>query len=169
VKKTYRQRRLARVTHIMRCGTPAALPAALTGLGLSGKLNTAFIERLNLTLRQSVAPLIRRTWSTAQEAPQLLLHLEWWRAYYHFVRLHGSLRVQLAQPRQRGGKRIPQRYRQRTPAMAAGLTGRRWTVRELLAVPLPPEPIGAGCDPRGGTTGGCQGSRRPPGRVSRLH
>jgi IS1 family transposase len=144
VKKRYQRRRLVRVTSMMRCGTRATLQMALTGLGLSGTLNTAFVERVNLTLRQSVAALIRRTWSTAQEAPQLLLHLEWWRAYYHFVRLHESLRVLLAQPCQRGGQRIPQRYRQRTPAMAAGLTNRRWTVRELLAVPLPPEPIGAG-------------------------
>src|SRR5262249_40739340 len=29
-------------------------------------------------------------------------HLEWWRAYYHFVRPHDSLRVALVQPRQRG-------------------------------------------------------------------
>jgi IS1 family transposase/transposase-like protein len=143
VKKTYRQRRLARVSHIMRCGTPAALHTALTGLGLSGKLNTAFIERLNLTLRQSVAALVRQTWSTMQDASQLFLHLEWWRAYYHFVRPHESLRVALAHPLERGGKRLPQRYRQRTPAMAAGLTGRRWTVRDLLTVPLPPEPLGA--------------------------
>jgi hypothetical protein len=121
-----------------------ALRAALQGLGLSGRLNTAFVERLNLTVRQSVAALIRRTWSTMQETPQLLLHLEWWRGYYHFVRPHTSLRVSLAQPRERGGKRQPQRYRQRTPAMAAGLTRRRWTVRELLALPLPVEPFGAG-------------------------
>src|SRR5262245_21029523 len=66
------------------------------------------------------------------------------RGYYHFVRLHESLRVVLAQPIDRGGRRQPQRYRQRTPAMAAGLTGRRWTVQELLMVPLPPAPIGAG-------------------------
>jgi hypothetical protein len=122
----------------MRCGTRAALRRALTGLGLSGNLNTAFVERVNLTLRQSVAALVRRTWSTAQEAPQLLLHLELWRAYYHFVRQHESLRVALAQPRERGGKRQPQRYRHRTPAMAAGLTHRRWTMRDLLL----PEPIG---------------------------
>jgi len=50
----------------------------------------------------------------------------------------------LAQPRERGGKRLPQRYRQRTPAMAAGLTSRRWMARDLLAVPLPPGPMGAG-------------------------
>jgi IS1 family transposase len=142
VKKHYRRRRLVGVTYIMRCGTRVGLQAALQALGLSGKLNTAFVERLNLTLRQSVAALIRRTWSTRQAALELFVHLEWWRAYYHFVRPHESLRVLLTQPIARGGKRQPQRYRQRTPAMAAGLTSRRWTVRELLGVPLPPDPIG---------------------------
>jgi hypothetical protein len=143
VKKRYRRRRLVGVTYIVRCGTREALQSALRGLGLSGKLNTAFVERLNLTLRQSVASLIRRTWSTLQDAPQLLLQLEWWRGYYHFVRPHESLRMVLAQPIDRGGRRQRQRYRRRTPAMAAGLTSRRWSVRELLAVPLPPAPLGA--------------------------
>jgi IS1 family transposase len=142
-KKRYRHRRLVGVTHVMRCGTRAALRAALMGLGLSGTLNTAFVERVNLTVRQSVAALVRRTWSTAQEAPQLLAHLELWRAYYHFVRWHESLRVALAQPLLRGGQYPPQRYRQRTPAMAAGLTSRCWTLRDLLLLPLPPAPIGA--------------------------
>jgi len=128
----------------MRCGTRAALKSALQTLGLSGRLNTAFVERVNLTLRQSVAALLRRTWSTMQEAPHLLIHLEWWRGYEHFVRPHAALRMALAQPISRGGQRVPQRYRQRTPAMAAGLTSRRWTVRDLLTVPLPPEPSGAG-------------------------
>jgi transposase InsO family protein len=127
----------------MRCGSREALRSTLPGLGLSGRLNTAFIERLNLTVRQSVAALVRRTWSTLQAAPPLLIHLEWWRAYYHFVRPHESLRQELAQPIDRGGKHQRQRYRQRTPAMAAGLTSRRWSVRELLAVPLPPGPLGA--------------------------
>ena len=78
-----------------------------------------------------------------QEAPQLLLDLEWWRAYYHFVRPHESLRQSLAYPLKRGGKRQPQRYRQRTPAMAAGLTSRRWQVRDLLMLPLLQAPLGA--------------------------
>ncbi len=82
----------------------------------------------------------RRTWATAQQAPQLLAHLEWWRTYYHFVRPHTSLRVVLVQTRERGGKRLAQRYRQRTPAMAAGRTNRRWTEREVLFHPLPPVP-----------------------------
>jgi IS1 family transposase len=144
VKKRYRCRRLVRVTHLMRCGTRAALQDALRRLGLSGRLNTAFVERVNLTVRQSVAALIRRTWATMQEAPHLLLHLEWWRAYYHFARPHESLRQKLGQPLERGGKRQPQRYRQRTPAMAAGLTTRRWTVRELLLLPLVPAALASG-------------------------
>jgi transposase-like protein/IS1 family transposase len=140
VKKNYRRRKLLRVTPVMRLGTQAALEDALQGLALSGRLNTAFIERVNLTVRHGVAALARRTWATAQQAPQLLAHLEWWRAYYHFVRPHASLRVALVQPRERGGKLVAQRYRQRTPAMAAGRTNRRWTARELLACPLPPVP-----------------------------
>jgi hypothetical protein len=137
VKKSYRKRKLVRVTPVMRLGTEAALTIALQRLGLSGRLNTAFIERVNLTVRHGVAALARRTWATAQQAPQLLAHLEWWRAYYHFVRPHTSLRVALVQPRVRGGKLVAQRYRQRTPAMAAGRTTRRWTAREVLSRPLP--------------------------------
>ncbi len=137
-EKSYRRRKLVRVTHLMRLGTQADLTVALQGMGLSGRLNTAFIERVNLTVRHGVSALARRTWATAQEAPQLLAHLQWWRAYYHFVRPHASLRIALVQPRERGGKLTAQRYRQRTPAMAAGRTHRRWTAREVLSYPLPP-------------------------------
>ena len=136
-KKCYRQRKLVRVLHVMRLGTEDALKAALQGLGFSGRLNTAFIERVNLTVRHGCSALARRTWATSQQASQLLAHLEWWRAYYHFVRPHAALREALAQPRSRGGNLLAQRYRQRTPAMAARRTNRRWTAREVLSCPLP--------------------------------
>jgi hypothetical protein len=97
VKKCYRRRKLVRVTHVMRLGAQADLKAALQGLGFSGRLNTAFIERVNLTVRHSVSALARRTWATFQQSPQLLAHVERWRAYYHFVRPHESLRVALMQ------------------------------------------------------------------------
>jgi Integrase core domain len=122
----------------MHLGTEDALKVTLQGLGFSGRLNTAFIERVNLTVRHGIAALARRTWATAKPAPQLLAHLEWWRAYYHFVRPHQSLRVRLVQPRERGGRLLAQRDLQRTPAMAAGKTARRWTAREVLTCPLPP-------------------------------
>lgn len=61
-------------------------------LGYSGGLNTSFIERLNLALRHGVAALSRRTWATAQRVEQLQTGVEWWRAYYQFVKPHLSLR-----------------------------------------------------------------------------
>jgi hypothetical protein len=107
VKKSSRRRKLMRVTHVMRLGTEAALTAALQGLGFSGRLNTAFIERAPLTVRHGVAALARRPWAKAQPAPYLLAHLQWWRASSHFVRPHHSLRVALVSPRERGASCWP--------------------------------------------------------------
>ena len=126
------------VQPVMRLGKADDLKVVLQGMGFTGRLNTAFIERVNLTVRHGVAALACRTWATAQQSPQLLANLEWWRAYYHFVRPHASLRVKLLQPRERGGKLVVQRDHQRTPAMAAGRTKRRWTAREVLSYPSSP-------------------------------
>ncbi len=49
-------------------------------------LNTAFIERDILTLRQIVAPLARGIAGAVQHPAELVVQLEWWRDYYHFVR-----------------------------------------------------------------------------------
>jgi IS1 family transposase len=135
VKKMYRRRRLVRVAYRVVAGTGMQLRAALRALGLSGRLNTAFVERVNLTLRQGVPALGRRTWSTAQTAAGLRCQVAWWRGYYHFVRPHHALRLAVPAPHGRGGRRAPRRYRPRTPAMAAGLTRRRWSTRELLGMP----------------------------------
>jgi IS1 family transposase len=116
----YRHRRLVRIRYRMASGTRRVLQAALRRQSWSGKIQTAFVERLNLTVRQSVAALTRRTWATAHTVPGLSRQVEWWRGYYHFVRPHRSLR---------------QRGRARTPAMAAGLTAERWSARELLGYP----------------------------------
>jgi hypothetical protein len=143
VKQVSRRCRLVRVTRRMRCGTAEELRTALSQLGLSGRLNTACIERVNLTLRQSVSALMRRRWSTTQQVPPLLMHREWWPAYSHFVRPHESLSMALLPPMERGGNRLPRRDRQRTPAMAAGPTTRRWSVQDKLRLPLPLEALGA--------------------------
>jgi transposase InsO family protein len=90
------------------------------------------IERLYLTVRQAVAAQCRRTWGLAQSPDELHLHLEWWRAYYHFVRPHTSLSA-----RHPDGSRPGKRGRLRTPAQAAELTDHTWTVLELLSFPLP--------------------------------
>ena len=79
-------------------------------------------------MRQGIAPLSRKTWSLAKSQESLLIHVEWWRGFYHFARPHQSLRLRVP-----GLKR---RYRERTPAMAAGMTDHVWTVGELLSLPL---------------------------------
>jgi IS1 family transposase/transposase-like protein len=123
VQKQYRRRRLVRVRRRTVCGSGGRLRVALRALGWSGVVQTAFVERLNLTVRQSVAGLTRRTWATAQTAAGLDAQVAWWRGYYHFIRPHLSLRGL---------------GRDCTPAMAAGLTGHRWTTVEFLSVPWAP-------------------------------
>jgi hypothetical protein len=120
VHKRYRRRRLVRIRYQLASGTRQALQVALRLQGWSGKIQTAFVERVNLTARMGVAALTRRTWATAQTVPGLQRQVAWWRAYYQFARPHRNLR----------------RYgRARTPALAAGLTTHRWSVRELLGYP----------------------------------
>jgi hypothetical protein len=136
VVKFHRRRKLVRVERQVLCGKKDIYRSRLKTAGLSGRINTAFIERINLTIRQSVAKLARRTWSTAQFTPELVDHIEWWRAYYHFVRFHQSLKVARTVLLPRKDQQQPERYRRRTPAMAAGLTGRRWTVKEVISYPL---------------------------------
>jgi hypothetical protein len=112
----------------MKVGRLKDLVAHLRSLGLTGTIQTAIIERFNLTARHGVAPLSRRTWSKARSVEALTLHIQWWRAYYHFSREHASLRVRVPGLRRR--------YRARSPAMAAGLTDRLWSVGDLLHLPV---------------------------------
>ena len=58
VIKTVRRRHLVRVSHRVVFGTLEAVNAVLAPLGC--QINTAFIERLNLTLRQCVSSLSRQ-------------------------------------------------------------------------------------------------------------
>ena len=110
----------------MLCGTHAQLAERLQHSGLSGQIQTAFVERLNLTLRHLVAALHRRTWALASTGRTLRWRVALGAGYYNFCRPHHSLRVPLADGR----------YRRRTPAMALGLTGHPWTVRDFLLHPV---------------------------------
>ena len=58
----------------------------------SSKLNTSFIERLNLTIRQGSAYLFRRTIYHARWKERLEDPLELFRCYYNFVRPHKGLK-----------------------------------------------------------------------------
>jgi transposase-like protein/IS1 family transposase len=115
--KRRERRHVVFTTMRMRWGKRHALSAILQLHGLSACIQTAYIERLNLTLRQSVSLLTRKTWSLPHSDAQLLQHVLWWRHYYHFLRPHQALH-------------------QRTPAMALGLTDHVWSIHEFVTTPL---------------------------------
>jgi hypothetical protein len=121
VVKAYRRRKLAKVERprSVQLGDREDLQKTLHRLGFTGSISTAFIERLNLTLRHGLAALSRRSWATAQLTPALETHLGWWRAWCHFCRPHQGLRLTLDTPQARKGRQTPRLYQERTPATLA--------------------------------------------------
>jgi IS1 family transposase len=95
-----------------------------------GVLNTAYIERLNATFRSVIASLARRTRALARTSVLLERSMYLAGSVYNFCTEHRSLAVALIVIGRRGEQR---RLVGRTPAMAAGLTDRCWSVRELLS------------------------------------
>lgn len=97
------------------------------------QINTSYIERDNLTSRQSNGRLVRKTLSHSKKKHFLQRHIDLEDAVYNFVRPHEALHVRLVQPGANG-----RLWEQRTPAMAAGLTDHIWSLEELLSYRLPP-------------------------------
>jgi transposase-like protein len=114
-------------------GTAAAVTAVLLATGTETGINTAYIERLNATFRAAMSPLTRRGRAIARGTAALTAGMYLVGCAYNFCWAHDSLRV--ATPEGEGRKWLG-----RTPAMAAGLTDHRWTMREFLghSIPLPP-------------------------------
>jgi hypothetical protein len=64
------------------------MTATLQDMGPSGQIQTAFVERLNLTIRHLIAALHRRTWSLAATIRGLRWRVALGAAYYNFCRPH---------------------------------------------------------------------------------
>jgi hypothetical protein len=140
--KTVRRRRLVRVRHRVVFGTLEAIQQVLAACGWQS--NTAFIERLNLSIRQHVAAVGRRVTTLCKgedglHQPLVLSHM-----YDNFCLPHASIRVPLPQPLPTTGTGSAKQWRPQTPAMAAGLTDHVWTLREVLLFRVPPWPPPAG-------------------------
>ena len=117
VIKTRHHDRVVRVDRRAVIGAAWRCDEALARSEDSSTVNTSFIERLNLTIRQGSAYLSRRTLSHARSTDTLDAHLELLRCYNNFVRPHGALKF---------GRET------RTPAMQAGLATRRLTLRDIF-------------------------------------
>jgi IS1 family transposase len=142
VIKTVRRRRLIRVQHRVVFGTLEAVQQVLAAGGWH--INTAFIERINLSIRQHVAAVGRRVTTLCKGEDGLRQQLVLYHVYYNFCLPHASLRVPLPQPLPTNGLGSAKQWRPCTPAMAAGLTDRVWTLREVLLFRVPPWPQPAG-------------------------
>jgi IS1 family transposase len=138
VVKSYRRRRVVRVSHRVVFGTLAAVEQVLAAQ--SWHINTAFIERINLTIRQHVAAVGRRVMTLCKGEDGLHQQLALYQTYYNFCLPHASLRQSLPHPEPTHGSGSAKRWRPRTPAMAAGLTDHVWTLREVLRFRVPPWP-----------------------------
>jgi hypothetical protein len=138
VVKTVRNRRLVAVRHRGIFGTPAAIAQVLTACGW--QINTAFVERLNLSLRQRVAAIGRRSATPCKSKDGLCHQLVLCQAYHHFVWPHASLCQALAESVPTNGHGSAKVWRPCTPAMAAALTDHVWSLKEVLLYRVPPGP-----------------------------
>jgi transposase-like protein len=123
VVKRYERRRVVATDRRIVDGTPARVETLRRRSQGGGMINTAYIERLNATFREHLAPLARRCRALARQTVTLYEGMFVVGTVYNFCTPHASLSQ--AQPT--------------TPAMAAGITDHCWTLHELLSfhVPLP--------------------------------
>jgi len=76
------------------------------------KISTSYVERQNLTMRMQMRRFTRLTNAFSKKLENLKAAVALHFAWYNFVRIHRSLRV--------------------TPAMAAGVSDRLWTMSDLI-------------------------------------
>jgi len=136
VIKSYRRKRVVGVKHRVVFGAAQTIESILAKRGW--KINTSFIERLNLDFRQHVAAIGRRVNTLCKHESGLRQQLAIFHTYHNFVLPHASLRLPL--PDRMDAVESSKRWQPRTPAMAAGLTDRVWSLRAILMYRVPPWP-----------------------------
>lgn len=117
VIKKRREDRVVQVDRRLLLGTKSELQDAIFHSEDSSTLNTSFVERHNLTIRQGSAYLGRRTPCHARHSRYLIGPMALMMMYYKFVRPHMALKFD---------KMV------KTPAMQAGLVTKRLSFREVF-------------------------------------
>jgi transposase-like protein len=121
VVKRYESRRVVETDRRIVKGTPARVETLRRRSQGDGVINTAYIERLNATFRERLAPLARRCRALARQTQTLHEGMFVVGTVYNFCTPHESLHT----------------VQKTTPAMAAGITDHGWTMQELLSFPVP--------------------------------
>ena len=119
VIKTQKHYHLESVKQTLLCGDEKGLKACLEQSQGGTQINTAYIERLNGTMRERLASLTRK----CRHANWHLSAFQWGMyligCTYNFCWSHHQL--------------------EQTPAMAAGLTDHAWSLREVLTYKVSPD------------------------------
>jgi IS1 family transposase/transposase-like protein len=124
VVKTRRKGRVVDIQYKVIYGKEEDIQERLKSSKVSHSINTSFVERVNGTLRHIDKRLCRKTYCFSKDIKYHKDQLDLSLAYYHFVKSHKGLRVEVNQ----NGKK----WQERTPVFAAGLTDHIWTMKELL-------------------------------------
>ncbi len=126
VHKTRDNGKVVKVERNIIFGEPEVIDQIIEASKTSSTINTSFIERVNLTLRNHNRKLTRKTLCFAKIKQSLEAQTNIVITYYNFSKTHRGLTQKDAH-----GKRI-----KRTPAMAANLMDRIWPMSEILEYPI---------------------------------
>ena len=137
VVKQREKGRVVDVSYRVVFGSEEHIEQYLKQSPVSQMINTSFVERDNLTLRQRNRRLTRKTNGFSKELTWLEKQLWVSLAYYHLVLPHHCLRCALPEPVPTRGTGSEKRWQSVTPAMAAHLTDHVWTTSELLSYRVP--------------------------------
>jgi IS1 family transposase len=126
VHKHRENNRVVRVSSRLVFGTPGALASALAGSAVNRSVNTSQVERHNGTDRSRCSRKTRKTYGFSKD----------WGVHraasaFSYLSYNFCWPVRTLRGRGEGGK-----WRQRTPAMAAGLTDHVWSLSEWLTYPV---------------------------------
>jgi hypothetical protein len=78
------------------------------------KISTSYVERQDLTMRMSMRRFTRLTNAFSKKLENHVAMLAFHYMHYNFCRIHQTLRI--------------------TPAMAAGVSDRLWSIRDLIGL-----------------------------------
>ncbi len=119
------KRRLVTVKKVFVKGTAKDFPGKTQ--------NTSFIERLNLTLRQHVSYLQRKTLGYCKSKKNFSI-IMWINLFnYNYLKFHKNLRVKVNNT----NEKFVSKFEQNTPAMKIGLTNSRLDWRFMIIAPIP--------------------------------
>jgi hypothetical protein len=92
-------------------------------------IGTSYVERINLTIRTSLARFIRKGMNFSKTMKMHQKAFDLFQAWYNLIKPHKSLRLKIDSENRK--------WFQRTPAMAEGITDHIWSLKELLTFRVP--------------------------------